>query len=35
MVFIIDKKNVIIASGQRKAPVPLLHDDTCEELGFP
>ena len=35
MDFIVDKKNVIIAPGQRKTPVSLLHDDTCEELGFP
>ena len=35
MHIIIDNENVIIAPGQRKTLVLLLHDDTCEELGFP
>ena len=30
-----NKGNVIIAPGQGKTPISLLHDSTCEKLAFP
>ena len=34
MPILIDKENFIVVPGQGKAPVSLLHVDTCEELAF-
>ena len=30
-----NKGTVIIAPGQGKTPISLLHDSTCEKLAFP
>ena len=35
MPIINGKENVIIAPGQVKTPISLLHDSTCEKLAFP